>query len=114
VLEYSDLEDAILQVSGRPKPLSLYLFSNDRLVQRRIIKELSFGGGCINDTVVHYVNPNLPFGGVGESGMGCYHGRAGFESFSHRKSILKNSAKIDIRLRYPPYKGKLGLLRKLY
>jgi aldehyde dehydrogenase (NAD+) len=113
VIGYDDLSEAISQVRTLPRPLALYFFSNNRQHQERILKEISFGGGCINDTLLHFASPYLPFGGVGSSGMGSYHGKASFDTFSHQKSILKKPLKLDIPLRYPPFKNKLKLLKKL-
>jgi aldehyde dehydrogenase (NAD+) len=111
ILEYEDLCDAIAFIQSRPKPLALYFFSTNRENQARVIKEIPFGGGCLNDTISHIIYPALPFGGIGESGMGSYHGKAGFETFSHRKSIMHRSTFPDIPLRYPPYKNKVKLLQ---
>ncbi|MEK6795119.1 MAG: aldehyde dehydrogenase [Spirochaetota bacterium] len=103
VIEISGIEDAIAFVAGREKPLALYLFTRKRSEQRRIIRELSFGGGTFNDTVLHIANVHLPFGGVGFSGMGAYHGKTGFDTFTHRKGILTKPFVFDVPLRYPPY-----------
>lgn len=113
LLVFEELDEVIETVNTHPKPLALYYFSNDKEKQKRVISEISFGGGCINDTIVHLATPYLPFGGVGNSGMGSYHGKASFDTFSHKKSVLKKSNLIDIPLRYPPYKGKIKLLRKI-
>lgn len=113
VLEFTDMEEVILTINNRPKPLALYLFTTSKEVERRIVKYVSFGGGCINDTIVHLGTSHMPFGGVGESGMGGYHGKWSFDTFTHTKSILKKSNLIDIKLRYQPYGNKLGLLKKL-
>jgi len=113
VMDYEKLSDAIIQLQKLPRPLALYLFSNNRQVKDRILKEISFGGGCINDTLLHFVNPRLPFGGVVGSGIGSYHGKASFNTFSHHKSILKKPLGFDIALRYPPFKNKLNVLRRL-
>ncbi len=113
VLPYDTLDEAIGVVTGRPKPLALYLFTNDRAVEQRVLREVSFGGGCVNDTVMHLVSTRLPFGGVGASGMGRYHGKYGFDTFSHEKSIVRKSNCLDVPLRYPPYRGKLGLAKFL-
>ena len=112
ILEYQDLSRVIAAVNARPKPLALYFFSTNKQNQQRILKEISFGGGCINDTLLHFANPHLSFGGVGNSGMGRYHGKASFDTFSHRKSILKNRLSFDLPLRYPPYKN-LKYLKKI-
>lgn len=113
VLEYDDLDKVLEKIAGRPRPLALYYFSSDKKKQRRVIENVEFGGGCINDCIMHLLNPFLPFGGIGESGMGCYHGQAGFETFSHRKAILNKGTWLDISLRYPPYIGKIKWLKKI-
>ncbi len=113
VLEFDDLSQVIRDVNNRPKPLALYLFTRNKEVEKRILKSISFGGGCINDTIVHLATSHMPFGGVGDSGMGSYHGKWSFDTFTHKKSILKKSFAVDIKLRYPPYKDKLSTLKKL-
>lgn len=112
VLTFDDIDEVIAAVNSRPKPLALYLFTNDKSVEKRIVKSISFGGGCINDTIVHLATSFMPFGGVGESGMGRYHGKWSFDTFTHEKSILMKSCRLDIKLRYPPYKDKMGLLKR--
>jgi len=112
VIEYDDLEQVISFINSRPKPLALYLFTNSRETEMTVVKRVSFGGGCINDTLVHLATSEMPFGGVGESGMGNYHGKWSFDTFTHRKSIMRKSFLIDIELRYPPYKNKLNILKK--
>jgi len=114
IFEFEDLDKVINQVNKRPKPLALYFFSRDRQNQEKILNNISFGGGCINDTVLHVANPNLPFGGVGNSGIGNYHGKAGFKTFSHCKSVLNRPFWLDIPLRFPPYKGKIKLLKIVF
>lgn len=115
VLPYQNLWDAVAFLQARPKPLALYLFSEDRLNQSLVLNRLSFGGGCVNDTILHLANPHLGFGGVGASGMGRYHGKAGFDTFSNVKGIRKVSGAFDLPLRYPPYgKLKQALLRKFW
>jgi aldehyde dehydrogenase (NAD+) len=114
ILEFSDISEVITAVNSRPKPLALYLFTTNKTLENKIVRSVSFGGGCINDTVVHLATSHMPFGGVGESGMGSYHGKWSFETFTHTKSILKKSNLLDIKLRYPPYRNKLGLLKKLF
>jgi aldehyde dehydrogenase (NAD+) len=111
VLEYENLSDAIALIQSQPRPLAFYFFSNNRNNQTRVLQEIQFGGGCINDTISHIIYPALPFGGVGNSGMGSYHGKAGFDTFSHSKSIMKRSLFPDIPLRYPPYKDKINLIK---
>jgi aldehyde dehydrogenase (NAD+) len=113
VLDYETLDDAISFVNSRPRPLSLYFFSENSIKQSIILKKVSFGGGCINDTMVHASSPYLPFGGLGSSGMGSYHGKTSFDTFSHKKSILRKSSLLDVKVRYAPYAGKLKRLRML-
>ncbi len=113
VLSYDRLDDALLQIASREKPLALYLFTRRSAVREKVLNTLSFGGGCINDTVMHLSSPRLPFGGVGESGMGRYHGKYSFDTFSHEKAILKKGRFPDFRFRYPPLTGKkLELVKK--
>ncbi|WP_290891857.1 aldehyde dehydrogenase family protein [Hoeflea sp.] len=114
VLTYRSIEEAIGFVNARPKPLALYLFSNSRAVRERVLDETSAGGVCINDVVMHLAVPGLPFGGVGTSGMGAYQGRASFDTFSHRKSVLVRSEWFDVALRYAPFSdAKMKWLRRL-
>ncbi|MDQ0268290.1 aldehyde dehydrogenase [Cytobacillus purgationiresistens] len=101
IMEYKDLDEIIFKINERPKPLALYLFTESEKVQKEVLTHISFGGGCINDTVLHLSSPHLPFGGVGESGMGAYHGKGSFDVFSHEKSMLKQSTKFDLPFRYP-------------
>ncbi|AFY90859.1 aldehyde dehydrogenase family protein [Chroococcidiopsis thermalis] len=113
VVTYQHISEAIAIVNQGSKPLALYLFSRDRNLQKRVLAETSSGSACINDTVLQFVVPTLPFGGVGSSGMGKYHGKASFDIFSHYKSVLYRSLAIEINLRYPPYRGKLPLLKRI-
>ncbi|MTJ52268.1 aldehyde dehydrogenase [Anabaena sp. UHCC 0253] len=113
IIEYTDINEAITLINSRPKPLALYLFSQNKNLQKRILQETSSGGVCINDTVLQVGVSSLPFGGVGDSGIGSYHGKASFDTFSHYKSVLQNSFPLDINWRYAPYKGKLSLLRRI-
>lgn len=114
VISVDSDEDAIEKIKSRPKPLALYLFTSDKKQQRKFELETSSGGMCINDTIMHITNPRLPFGGVGNSGMGAYHGKYGFETFTHYKSRLKKSNLTDPALRYPPYtKLKLKLAKRV-
>ena len=106
----ADLASIILRYE---KPLSLYVFSNDKAFAKRIIQNYSFGGGCINDTVVYFSNGRLPFGGVGHSGIGGYHGKFSFDTFTHRKAVVKKANWLDIPIRYAPYKGKINILKKI-
>lgn len=114
VLTYERFDQALSQINAHPKPLALYLFSRDRAKQQRVLTETSSGGVCLNDTVLHIGVPGLPFGGVGQSGMGSYHGKASFDTFSHYKSILKKTFWFDLDWRYAPYKpSKLAQIKKL-
>ncbi len=113
VLDFDDISQVIQAVNRRPKPLALYLFTTSKQTEKTVVESISFGGGCINDTIVHLATSYMPFGGVGESGMGGYHGSWSFDTFSHKKSILKKSNFIDIKLRYPPYENKINLLKKV-
>ncbi len=113
VLTYTDLNETLKVINDKPKPLALYLFSESDIIQSIVMEKVSFGGGCINDTLMHVANPNMPFGGVGASGMGYYHGRESFVTFSHRKAIHKKSTRVETGLAFPPYKNKIALLRKL-
>ncbi len=115
ILEYSDLEEAIAQINARPKPLALYLFSRDKQKQKQVLRDTSSGGVCFNDTVMQVTSNHLPFGGVGESGIGNYHGKASFDTFSHYKSVLTNNFWFDINFRYMPYKSQtMALMKKLF
>ena len=111
VMAYDTLDEAIAFVNDRPKPLALYFFSNNKRHQERILRETSSGGGCINDTILHFSSPLLPFGGVGESGMGTYRGEASFDTFSHHKAFIKKSFLFDIWFRYAPYKNNHKILK---
>jgi aldehyde dehydrogenase (NAD+) len=113
VIDFEDLAEVIPRIKKLPKPLALYFFSNNKSRCEKIIKDIPFGGGCINDTLLHFANPHLPFGGVGSSGMGSYHGKKSFDTFSHQKSVLKKYLRFDAPLRYPPYGSKLGILKKV-
>jgi aldehyde dehydrogenase (NAD+) len=112
IIEFNDLDWAIKMVKDRDKPLALYVFSSSSKNTDKIFHELSFGGGAVNDAVMHLANANLPFGGVGESGMGSYHGKAGFDSFSHFKSIYSHSTMLEPNFKYTPYtKNKFKVMR---
>ena len=114
VLTYDGLDEAIAKTSLCRNPLALYFFSNVRKNQKRVFEEIPFGGGAINDTLLQFSNPNLPFGGRGSSGTGRYHGRFSFDLFSHKKSVVRGSLAFDPHIRYPPYvRKKLGWLKKL-
>ena len=109
----ADLGEACREIRARPKPLALYLFSRDSKAQQQVLRETSSGGVCFNDVVMQAGSSQLPFGGVGESGMGSYHGEAGFLTFSHLRSVLRRPFWLDVPLRYPPYAGKLELVKRL-
>ena len=113
IISYQDEIEIESIISKYEKPLSLYVFSNNLKWAKEIVKKYSFGGGCINDTIVHFSNNRLPFGGVGHSGMGAYHGKLSFDTFSHKKAIVKKGLWLDLPLRYAPYGTKLKNLKKL-
>ena len=114
VLTYRTLDEAVAFVESRPRPLALYLFTRSRENKKRVLARCRFGGGCINDTVVHLANERLPFGGVGESGMGAYHGRRGFEEFSHLRGVMDRALRPDLPVKYRPFGAHtLALLRRL-
>ena len=114
IVTYDTWEEALSIVRTHPKPLALYLFCEDKRVQAQVWRRVRFGGGCVNDTILHLVNPNLPFGGIGPSGLGQYHGRASFLTFSHAKSTLYRPTRIRLPLLYPPYRpGTEKLVKKL-
>jgi aldehyde dehydrogenase (NAD+) len=111
IIPYDDIEVAVRNILLKPKPLAFYLFTEDSIQKQQLIEKIPFGGGCVNDTVIHLANPHLPFGGIGTSGLGSYHGKKSFDTFTHEKSLFHQSTKMDVPLRYPPYKGKLRWLR---
>ncbi|MED0990648.1 aldehyde dehydrogenase [Bacillus nitratireducens] len=113
IIEYDKLEDVIETIQQHPKPLALYVFSEDRKVQEQVTNNIPYGGGCINDVVYHLATPYLPFGGVGSSGLGGYHGEQSFRTFSHYKSILSQSTAFDMKIRYSSTKSALKFIRKL-
>lgn len=114
ILEFDELEQAFEIVRNHENPLALYLFSKSRAVQKIVLESLQFGGGCINDTIIHLATSHMPFGGVGQSGMGEYHGCAGFECFSHARSIVKKSTLIDLPIRYSPYSAAHEKLLRMF
>jgi aldehyde dehydrogenase (NAD+) len=113
ILSFKNESDLEAIISRYEKPLSLFVFTDNKSFAKKIIQKYSFGGGCINDTVIHFSNGRLPFGGVGHSGIGAYHGKRSFDTFSHQKPIVKKGNWLDIPIRYAPYKGKLKNLRRL-
>lgn len=114
ILTYSSLDEVIDQINDRPKPLALYYFGENEVDQQRILHSISFGGGCINDTLYHIINPYLPFGGVGESGMGSYHGKRSFDTFTHEKSITKQTTRFDQNFRYPGSQLGMAVLKRTF
>ena len=113
MIPVDDVEEAIEMVNRGDKPLALYLFTRNANVEDEVLARTSSGGVCVNGTILHIANPELPFGGVGESGMGAYHGRHSFETFSHRKSVLTRDMRFDPKLMYPPYSSfKTRMLKK--
>jgi len=114
VMTYETLEEVIETVNSHEKPLALYVFAEDKAVIRRVTEACSFGGGCVNDTIIHLATSNMGFGGVGESGMGAYHGKAGFDTFSHTKSIVDKKTWLDLPMRYQPYQDFHKKLIRLF
>ncbi|MBP7738652.1 MAG: aldehyde dehydrogenase [Spirochaetes bacterium] len=114
IMSFGKLDDAIAIVNRLPRPLALYYFSKSVKKQEKVLGETSSGGGCINDTVSHVGSQELPFGGIGDSGMGRYHGKSGFDTFSHQRGILTRDILVDMKLRYPPYNKKVRLLKFLF
>jgi acyl-CoA reductase-like NAD-dependent aldehyde dehydrogenase len=113
IIEYSILAEAIALINSKSKPLALYIFSRDKQFQERILAQTSSGGVCINDTIMQIAASNLPFGGVGDSGIGAYHGKTSFDTFSHYKSVMVKNFWFDLKWRYAPYAGKLQLFKRL-
>lgn len=113
IIKYKTIEDIKSYIRRYEKPLALYVFSEDKYFSNYIINNFTFGGGCINDTISHVASTNLPFGGVGTSGIGRYHGYSSFKTFTYEKSIVKKDTKIDIKLVFPPYKDKIKLIKKV-
>ena len=114
ILSYTDIEDAKRRIRQGDKPLALYIFSSDKALADGVVRDVPFGGGCINDVVIHLATSEMGFGGVGESGMGAYHGRVGFQTFSHEKSIVKKSTLIDLTMRYHPITSLSEKLIRLF
>lgn len=114
VTTFRSLDEAIARVNGMPRPLALYCFSESKQSHKKVLAGTISGGGCVNDTFSHVGSQHLPFGGIGDSGMGRYHGRSGFETFSHQRGILHRSTRIDLSLRYPPYGNKARLLKFIF
>ncbi|MEL7602415.1 MAG: aldehyde dehydrogenase [Bacillota bacterium] len=106
MLPYADIQECIGYITAHPRPLSLYLFTANPAAERLVLDSCSFGGGCINDTIIHVASPLMPFGGVGASGMGSYHGKKSFDTFTHYRSVLKKATWLDLPIRYRPYSPK--------
>lgn len=114
IMSFQHLSQAEKYVSEHPKPLACYIFTKNPKVEKRLLAKLSFGGGCVNDTIIHLTSKRLAFGGVGESGMGSYHGKHSFDTFSHKKGIISQTTRIDVPIRYQPYSSFKKLLVKLF
>jgi len=114
VLEYDTLDEAVGIIRKNPNPLALYRFTGSRNVEKKILREVPAGGVVINDALIHVANYYLPFGGVGASGMGSYHGKYGFDSFSHLKPVIRRRFHVDILFRYPPFKVAVRFLRRIF
>ena len=114
VLSYDDTEGMIARINSHDHPLALYVFSGNKAFIKKITSSISFGGGCVNDTIIHLATSNMGFGGVGGSGMGSYHGRDGFNTFSHRKSIVDKKTWLDLPMRYQPYSGFMDKMIRMF
>jgi aldehyde dehydrogenase (NAD+) len=112
ILSYENEDEIENIITNYEKPLALYVFSNDTKWARKIVEKYAFGGGCINDTIIHFSNNSLPFGGVGNSGIGAYHGKKSFDTFTHNKAIVQKATWLDLPMRYAPYKEKIKILQK--
>ncbi|MBQ2834552.1 MAG: aldehyde dehydrogenase family protein, partial [Clostridia bacterium] len=114
VIAYDSIDEAVEFVRSREHPLALYLFSEDKTTQERFLRSVPFGGGCLNDTIIHLATSRMGFGGVGQSGMGAYHGKKSFETFSHEKSVVSKSTWMDLPVRYMPYSDVKDRLLRLF
>ena len=114
ILTFDTLNEALDTVESHPHPLALYFFSEDKAAQKKVLDTCRFGGGCINDTIIHLATSDMPFGGVGESGMGSYHGRVGFETFSHYRSIVDKKTWMDLPIRYQKYTGLKEKMMRMF
>ena len=113
VITFKEIDEIIPMINSREKPLALYLFTRSGRNKEKILQSVPFGGGCVNDTVIHLASSRLPFGGVGQSGMGRYHGKYSFDTFTHEKAVVMKGSWLDIQMRYPPFsKKKLNLIKK--
>jgi aldehyde dehydrogenase (NAD+) len=113
VLTFRTQEDALKIMERNPNPLAFYVFTSSKQREKSWLESVAFGGGCVNNTAWHLTNHHLPFGGRGASGTGRYHGKHSFDTFTHEKSVMKTPVWPDPAIRYPPFKGKLGLFKKL-
>jgi aldehyde dehydrogenase (NAD+) len=113
LLAYTDVNDALRAIASRPKPLAFYLFTRNKELCKRVLRTVPFGGGCVNDTVVHLATSQMGFSGVGESGMGSYHGKKSFDTFTHYKSIVDKKLWIDLPIRYAPFDDKKEKLLRM-
>ncbi len=113
VISFTNIEEAKAVISRNPNPLAFYVFTSNKRKEMEWVESVSFGGGCVNNSSWHLTNHHLPFGGRGFSGMGNYHGKYSFDTFSHRKAIMKTPAWFDPAIKYPPFNGKLGLFKKV-
>lgn len=114
IIQYEDIDDIITKIKSRPRPLALYIFTEDADIKNKILSRISFGGGCVNDTIMHLASSHMPFGGVGDSGMGGYHGKYSFDTFSHKKSVLDKFTFMDVKTRYGNnYEKDFNLVKKL-
>ena len=114
IITFNNISEIEENLINKPVPLALYLFTNNKKMQKHLLNRLQFGGGCVNDTIMHLINQNLPFGGFKDSGMGRYHGKTTFDTFTVSKSILKQTTLFDIKLRYAPYNDKKdGIIKKI-
>ncbi|WP_026672261.1 aldehyde dehydrogenase [Alkalihalobacterium bogoriense] len=114
IIEFEQIDDVVKAINEQAKPLALYLFTESKEIQQQVLRDVSFGGGCINDTIFQLATPYLPFGGVGDSGIGGYHGQASFDTFSHKKSVLKQTTAFDFSVRYPHKKHSLSLIKRFF
>jgi aldehyde dehydrogenase (NAD+) len=113
VISFKEKAEALAVINSNPNPLSFYVFTSSKKKETEWLESVSFGGGCVNNTSWHFTNYNLPFGGIGNSGTGSYHGKFSFDTFSHKKAIMKTPSWFDPAIKYPPYKGKLNLFRRI-
>lgn len=114
VLKYDNEDELIARINSHDHPLALYVFSHNERFIKKITSRISYGGGCVNDTIIHLATSNMGFGGVGGSGMGSYHGRAGFNTFSHHKSIVDKKTWLDLPMRYQPYSTLMDRMIRMF